>query len=76
MLDELLNESNVPKIKPADFTGVAKVLKKMMGDSNAVVCNTAVKICANLAKGLRKDFEVCCKELSPALIGKYKEKKT
>ena len=37
MLDEFLNDSNVPKIKPGDFIGVAKVLKKMMNDLNAAV---------------------------------------
>lgn len=57
LLDELYNESNVPKIKPGDFTGMAKVLKKLMGDSNIVVSHTAVKCCGTLAKGLRKDFE-------------------
>jgi hypothetical protein len=37
MLDELINDSNVPKIKPGDFSSLAKLLKKLMGDSNAVV---------------------------------------
>lgn len=37
MLDELLNDSNVPKIKADDFSGIAKILKKLMGDSNIVV---------------------------------------
>ncbi len=68
MLEELLKESDVPKIKPADFMNIAKVLKKFIGDSNAAVSNAAVKVCANLGKGLRKDFENCTKELLPALI--------
>lgn len=76
MLEELLKESDVPKIKPADFTNIAKALKKFIGDSNAAVSNIAVKICANLGKGLRKDFENCTRELLPALIQKFKEKKT
>ena len=37
LLDELCNDSNVPKIKGGDFMGIAKLLKKMMGDSNIVV---------------------------------------
>jgi hypothetical protein len=48
----------------------------MIGDSNVVVSQTAVKICGTLSKGLRKDFEPCCKELLPTLIQKFKEKKT
>ena len=75
-LEELYNESNVPKIKPGDFSGLCKVVKKMIGDSNIVVSNTAIKVCGTLAKGLRKSFEPCCKELFPALIQKFKEKKT
>lgn len=76
MLDELFNDSNVPKIKGGDFVGLAKVLKKMMGDSNIVVSQTSIKVCGNLAKGLRKDFEPACKELLPALLAKFREKKT
>jgi hypothetical protein len=37
LLEELLNDSNVPKIKPGDFSGLTKVIKKMLADSNAVV---------------------------------------
>lgn len=37
LLDELYNESNVPKIRAGDFSGIAKVLKKLIGDSNIVV---------------------------------------
>jgi len=33
-------------------------------------------VCGNLAKGLRQEFEPCCRELVPTLIGKFKEKKT
>lgn len=76
MLEELLKDSDVPKIKPGDFSGITKVLKKMLGDSNAVVYQTAVKVCLNLAKGLKKEFETSCKELIGPLMTKFKEKKT
>jgi len=75
MLDELYNDSNVPKIEAGDFTELAKVLRKLIGDSNLNVSSVSVKICGNLAKGLREEFEPCCKELLPALIGKFKEKR-
>jgi cytoskeleton-associated protein 5 len=71
-----LNDSNVPKIKGGDFMGIAKMLKKTIGDSNTVVSSVSVKVCGNLAKGLRKEFEPCCKELLSALIAKFREKKT
>ena len=57
MLDELFNDSNVPKIKAGDYSGIVKVLKKMINDANIVVSQTAVKVCGNLAKGLKGDFE-------------------
>ena len=76
LLEELYNESSVPKIKPGDYLGLAKILKKLMADANIVVSHTAVKCCGSLAKGLRKDFEQPIKELLSALIGKFKEKKT
>lgn len=75
MLDELFNDSNVPKIEAGDFTEIAKLLRKMIGDSNMNVSAVAVKICGNLAKGLREEFEPCCKELISALIAKFKEKR-
>lgn len=37
LLDELFNDSNVPKIKNGDFMGLVKILKKLIGDSNIVV---------------------------------------
>ena len=75
MLEELMNDSNVPKIKGGDFMSLAKIIKKLIGDSNIVVSSTSVKACVNLAKGLRKDFEPCCKELLPALLTKFRDKK-
>lgn len=37
MLEELYNDSNVPKIKNGEFSGIAKAIKKLIGDSNVVV---------------------------------------
>ena len=34
MLEVLINESNVPKIKNGDFGGLVKVLKKLIMDAN------------------------------------------
>jgi hypothetical protein len=36
----------------------------------------AIKVCGNLTKGLRKDFESGCKELLAPLLLRFKEKKT
>ncbi len=53
LLDALINEANVPKIKTGDYSGLVRTLKKLMGDSNAVVSQLAIKATGNLAKGLR-----------------------
>lgn len=37
LLEALINESNVPRIKNGDYGGLVKTIKKLMGDSNAVV---------------------------------------
>lgn len=56
--------------------GLVKTIKKLLTDSNSVVAQLAVKVCGNLAKGLREDFEPYCKELISSLLQKFKEKKT
>ena len=66
----------VPRIQNGEFTGLVKIIKKLLGDSNAVVNQLAVKVCGSLAKGLRKEFEPHCRELIGTLLQKFKEKKT
>jgi hypothetical protein len=68
LLDQLISECNVPKIKPGDFSGLMKTIKKLMNDTNPAVALSAVKVCAPLAKGLRKDFEPYLREMTPALL--------
>jgi hypothetical protein len=76
LLEKFISDSNVPKIKSGDYLVFVNFLKKFIGDSNQVVSTLAVKACGNLAKGLRDDFEIYCKELVPTLIQKFKEKRT
>jgi hypothetical protein len=76
MLDALITDSNTLKIKNGDFSGLVKSLKKLLSDSNFVVMQLTIKACANLAKGLKEDFEGGTKELAGPLIMKFKEKKT
>jgi hypothetical protein len=76
-LELLITDTNVPKLKNGDFSGLVKVLRKLITDSNQVVSQLAIKACGNLAKALREDFgEANCKELTPTLIKKFMEKKT
>ena len=68
LLDQLITDSSVPKIKAGDFMGIIKVIKKLINDTNPAVALSSVKVCAPLANGLRKDFEPYIKELTPVLI--------
>lgn len=77
-LESLLEcATSAPKIKPGDFSGIVKILKKLMTDSMVAVSGAAIKVIAALAKGLKKDFgEPLVKELIGILLLRFKEKKT
>lgn len=75
-MDQLCSDCNQPKIKSGDYQHLIAVLKKLMTDSMVQVSLSAIKVCGNLAKGLKKDFEVGCKELIEPLLLRFKEKKT
>lgn len=75
MLDDLYTAVNTPKIKPGDFMSLTKAIIKLMNDSNFAVQIAAIKVCGPMAKGVRKEFEQCAKELVPSLLQKFKEKK-
>lgn len=75
-LDALYEDCAQPKIKPGDFSGIVSLLKKLITDSMVAVSHSAIKVCGNLAKGLKKDFEVGAKELTATLLLRFKEKKT
>jgi hypothetical protein len=75
-MEQLYEDANQPKIKPGDFSGLVKCVKKFIGDSMIAVSHSAIRVCGNLAKGLKKDFEPQCKELIIPLLGRFKEKKT
>jgi len=40
------------------------------------VSHSAIRTCGSLAKGLKKEFEPCIKELLGTLLLRFKEKKT
>jgi hypothetical protein len=56
---------------PADYTEVAKGLKKLLADSNMSVVSCAVKAIGALAPPLGRDgFGAHAKKLAPALVEK------
>lgn len=56
VLEQLVEAADSPKIADGDFHEVAKVLKKLIGDGNINVAQTAVRACAVLATGLKASF--------------------
>jgi phage terminase large subunit-like protein len=68
MLEALIKDADVPRIQNGDFSGLIKIIKKLLTDSNAVVAQLSVKASGNLAKGMRKDFEPYCRELIGTLL--------
>lgn len=71
----LLEVSSVPRIAQSDFREVVGEIRKVVGkDSNVSVITVAVKCLGNLAKGLRRDFQVHARNLCPSLLEKFKDK--
>eukprot|EP00898_Chlorokybus_atmophyticus_P007131 jgi/Chlat1/7419/Chrsp6S09189 len=74
-LAELTNLANTPRLASGDYAEVARLLKKMVGDSNVAVVAEAVKAAGNLAQGLRNEFYSGARLLLPSMLDKLKEKK-
>jgi cytoskeleton-associated protein 5 len=72
---ELLDGETSLKL-PADYTVVAKGLKKLYGDANVNVVAAAIKATSLLAHILGKDFGSHAKRVAPALLEKGADKKT
>ncbi|XP_075144910.1 msps cytoskeleton-associated protein 5 isoform X3 [Haematobia irritans] len=74
-LEKLLTEN--PKLESGDYGSLVNALKKVLSkDSNVVLVAMAVKCLAMLAKGLGKRFSPYAMACVPALLEKFKEKKS
>ncbi|XP_038112365.1 protein mini spindles isoform X2 [Culex quinquefasciatus] len=66
-----------PKLQPGDYGDVVRALKKVITkDSNVVLVALGGKCLAMLAKGLGKKFNTYAGACVPAVLEKFKEKKT
>lgn len=74
-LKEIVEACRMKRIKPGNFTGLAGFLKKEAAGANAAIAVAAINAATALATGLKKDFAAALKELVPAVLLKYKEKK-
>ena len=74
-LDAFIEVANVPKIANGDYSEVARIFKKLVGDVIVVVVAKAIKCVAFLATGLRIDFSAHSKSILPTLLEKFKETK-
>ncbi|XP_035894344.1 protein mini spindles isoform X2 [Anopheles stephensi] len=66
-----------PKLQPGDYGDVVRALKKVITkDTNVVLVALGGKCLAMLAKGLAKKFNTYAGACVPAILEKFKEKKT
>ncbi|XP_058831204.1 protein mini spindles isoform X3 [Topomyia yanbarensis] len=66
-----------PKLQPGDYGDVVRALKKVITkDTNVVLVALGGKCLAMLAKGLAKKFNPYAGACIPAILEKFKEKKT
>ncbi|XP_041785332.1 protein mini spindles isoform X4 [Anopheles merus] len=66
-----------PKLQPGDYGDVVRALKKVITkDTNVVLVALGGKCMAMLAKGLAKRFNTYAGACVPAILEKFKEKKT
>uniref|UniRef100_A0A182SXJ2 TOG domain-containing protein n=1 Tax=Anopheles maculatus TaxID=74869 RepID=A0A182SXJ2_9DIPT len=66
-----------PKLQPGDYGDVVRALKKVITkDTNVVLVALGGKCLAMLAKGLGKKFNTYAGACVPAILEKFKEKKT
>ncbi|XP_058466116.1 protein mini spindles isoform X3 [Malaya genurostris] len=66
-----------PKLQPGDYGDVVRALKKVISkDTNVVLVALGGKCLALLAKGLAKKFNPYAGACIPAILEKFKEKKT
>ena len=74
-LESMEQAFSVPKIELASYTHIAKMLKKMLSDSNVAVHMAALAVIKKLCKGLRTGFSQGLKSLNRSLLLKLKERK-
>ncbi|XP_037921963.1 protein mini spindles isoform X4 [Hermetia illucens] len=73
-LEKLLEN---PKLESGDYGDVVRALKKVLTkDSNVMLVAMSGKCMASLAKGLGKRFQTYATACIPAILEKFKEKKT
>lgn len=77
-LDTLLQMTTPEmKLESGDYGDLVRALKKMISkDSNVVVVASAIKCLTHLILGLRKKFQPYASACVPAVLEKFKEKKT
>ena len=52
-MDTINSDLNQPKIKSGDYSGVVRVVKKLMTDSMIAVSHSAIKVCGSLARAMK-----------------------
>jgi len=74
-INEIVKACDNVKIKPANTEGISSFLKKELNNSNVNIAMAAIAACTAIAKGMKKDFNSGVKQLTAAILLKFKEKR-
>ncbi|KAJ1496182.1 hypothetical protein T484DRAFT_1874532 [Baffinella frigidus] len=74
LLDKLVSATDVPVIKPADFSELIKALRLLLGDSMVLLVASAIKVLGALGAGLGSGFRQEACSLGTVLLDKLKDK--
>ena len=77
MMQDFINDANVPKIKhDSDHRHINEMIRRLINHSNFNVVLMDLKIMATLAKGLRRHFFQTAKSNFISVIAKFRDKKS
>jgi hypothetical protein len=75
-LKDFVKNANVPKIANTDFRHITEMIKRLINDTNMNVVLWDLKALSVLTKGLRRPLAGFVKTIFPAVIAKFRDKKT
>lgn len=76
-IDKLKEAAKAPRLSPGEYHDICRELRKVLAkDANITCAASAAEAVGALAQGLRKDFSSHARQLSGAVMERFKEKNT
>lgn len=77
LMQQFISDASVPKISHnSEYRHISEMIRRLINHSNMSVVIHDLKILAVLSKGLRRHFYPTAKNMFPAVIAKFRDKKT